>query len=465
MVVQTDNYVEDLRYKNVKKERFAQTEVLLDYPQPPLPALMLDRAYRSDQSTLIGEDDLFDFNLEVEPVLHTLVTKNIEQALMEVLEEEELKEMAGHTDSYQQIRSVQLSELQRLTNKDMRHVYERQRRMRQERERLEAADEVTRKKLAALAAKAAFEHMFTESLLALRNKGAFHDPVESFVRQQYTEAISRQAQSRAHDFQAVSVQVDVLLRGALERARSESKEATERIQKMLDVLESEPPQKPHYFFRGIKEKQAQEEKETYDALKKEATEKYSRARPIRVTAARLEAEHTRRRELQQFPVNPLFERLEREKAAAEAEEKRRIELAVSRLIVCQAVGRAYLAKKRLKKMRALALEGWDVASLRAVDLKRLDLTQAPHKLLGEMFAMWAARVTATADPAATPGVIVYKIFAQSPLAHASIVVGDRITAVGETPITAPQQFYDSSKYPHLVVSLPSQLIIIFFNKM
>jgi hypothetical protein len=40
-----------------------------------------------------GDVELFDFEKEVEPMLNVLVLKTLEQARMEVLEEEELKIM------------------------------------------------------------------------------------------------------------------------------------------------------------------------------------------------------------------------------------------------------------------------------------------------------------------------------------------------------------------------------------
>ena len=40
-----------------------------------------------------GDEELFNFNEEVEPMLNVLVLKTLEQARMEVLEEEELKIM------------------------------------------------------------------------------------------------------------------------------------------------------------------------------------------------------------------------------------------------------------------------------------------------------------------------------------------------------------------------------------
>jgi hypothetical protein len=49
--------------------------------------------------------DLFDFDLEVEPLLEVIVGKVLEQGLMEVLEEEELAAMRAHQQHFEQARA------------------------------------------------------------------------------------------------------------------------------------------------------------------------------------------------------------------------------------------------------------------------------------------------------------------------------------------------------------------------
>jgi hypothetical protein len=49
-------------------------------------------------------DELFDFDTEVEPLLEVLVGKVLEQALCEVLEEEELEAMRQHQTHFEAIR-------------------------------------------------------------------------------------------------------------------------------------------------------------------------------------------------------------------------------------------------------------------------------------------------------------------------------------------------------------------------
>lgn len=65
--------------------------------------------------------------MEVQPILEVLVGKTVEQALIEVLEEEELAALREQQRRFLEIRAVETSEAQRLE--------ERERRLREERDR------------------------------------------------------------------------------------------------------------------------------------------------------------------------------------------------------------------------------------------------------------------------------------------------------------------------------------------
>ena len=54
-----------------------------------------------EKETQIRDGDLFDFDLEVEPILEVLIGKSLEQSRMEVLEEEEIKKLKIHQTRYQ----------------------------------------------------------------------------------------------------------------------------------------------------------------------------------------------------------------------------------------------------------------------------------------------------------------------------------------------------------------------------
>ena len=54
------------------------------------------------------DPDLFDFNLEVEPILQVLVGKSLEQARIEVIENHENAVLAQHNARYKQNREAML---------------------------------------------------------------------------------------------------------------------------------------------------------------------------------------------------------------------------------------------------------------------------------------------------------------------------------------------------------------------
>ena len=60
------------------------------------------------------DPDLFDFNLEVEPILQVLVGKSLEQARIEVIEDYESEKLVRHKADYKQRREAMLIQTQRI---------------------------------------------------------------------------------------------------------------------------------------------------------------------------------------------------------------------------------------------------------------------------------------------------------------------------------------------------------------
>ena len=62
----------------------------------------------------LATGDLFDFDIEVKPILEVLVGKNMEQSLLEVMEEEELAHLRAQQRAFEELRNAELVEQQRL---------------------------------------------------------------------------------------------------------------------------------------------------------------------------------------------------------------------------------------------------------------------------------------------------------------------------------------------------------------
>lgn len=79
------------------------------------------------------DPDLFDFELEVEPILQVLVGKAIEHAQIEVIEDDEKVELARHKRMFQQLKEGELMETQRMEASRKRRIDETERRNLQQR--------------------------------------------------------------------------------------------------------------------------------------------------------------------------------------------------------------------------------------------------------------------------------------------------------------------------------------------
>ena len=175
MDVQTELYLEELTDRVEDADNFTQTDAFLD--RPPTPLFVPAKTGR-DASTQIEEGELFDFELESKPIIEVLVGKTVEQALLEVLEEEELSALREQQRQFEQKRHAELVETQRLEEQDRRRTHEKEKRMQQQREAL-LKERETAKKIAARAfAKSYLTDLVPSVFDALTAHGYFYDHVE-----------------------------------------------------------------------------------------------------------------------------------------------------------------------------------------------------------------------------------------------------------------------------------------------
>lgn len=172
--IQTDAYLEELTDTVPEVDNGTQTDAFLDRPPTPL---FVPQKTGLDATTQIENGDLFDFNFEVEPILEVLVGKVLEQGLMEVLEEEELAAMRSHQEHFEQIRNAELVATQRMEAAESRKIEEKERRLAQERERVERERVVREKVAAATFSRGYLSGIITSVFDQLQSSGHFFDPV------------------------------------------------------------------------------------------------------------------------------------------------------------------------------------------------------------------------------------------------------------------------------------------------
>ncbi|KAL8606041.1 Radial spoke head protein 3 [Nucella lapillus] len=178
--VQTELYLEELSDRVEEADVECQTDGFLDRPPS---ALFIPAKTGIDMATQILEGDLFDFDVEVKPILEVIVGKTIEQSLLEVMEEEELSNLRQQQRAFEELRNAELVEQQRLEEQERRHREEKERRMKQQREVVRKEKETAEKIAARAFAQSYLADLVPSVFGTLSDNGYFFDPVERDVEQ------------------------------------------------------------------------------------------------------------------------------------------------------------------------------------------------------------------------------------------------------------------------------------------
>lgn len=95
-------------------------ETLTDHfnPRPPSPAY-IPKKTGVNVGTQIEDGDLFNFDLEVEPILRVIVTKTLEQARLEIEEQEEILNMKKYRLEYEKRMQEKSNDEEEIVNKEL----------------------------------------------------------------------------------------------------------------------------------------------------------------------------------------------------------------------------------------------------------------------------------------------------------------------------------------------------------
>ncbi|GCC24237.1 hypothetical protein chiPu_0002637 [Chiloscyllium punctatum] len=183
-------YLEELSDRIEEVDVDTQTDAFLDKPQTPL---FIPGKTGKDVATQIEEGELFDFDIEVKPLLEVLVGKTIEQALLEVMEEEELAHLRTLQRDFEELRNAELAEVQRMEEKERRHREEKKRRMAQQQEVLKKEKDTSDKIAARAFAQTYLADLIPTVFTTLRDNGYFYDPVERDVEKVFLPWLMEEA--------------------------------------------------------------------------------------------------------------------------------------------------------------------------------------------------------------------------------------------------------------------------------
>lgn len=210
--IQTDQYLEVLDAKIPEAIAATQTDAFLDRAPTPL---FVPQKSGIDAVTQVYEGELFDFEFEVQPLLEVLVGKTIEQALMEVHEEEELKMLRRRQVYFEDKRNVELAEVQRLEDAERRRTEEKERRiaeqLRLKREKQEMAEKISAR---------AFAQSYLQQLVpsvfdSLTTNGYFYDVVEKEVESVFIPWLQAEAEREVKAYALACKLADDLIQSAI----------------------------------------------------------------------------------------------------------------------------------------------------------------------------------------------------------------------------------------------------------
>lgn len=119
--------------------------------------------------------------MEVQPILEVLVGKTIEQALIEVLEEEELAALREQQRRFLEIRAAELSEAQRLEELEHRWVMEKERRKTEHEEGLVIQNEMEDRIAGAVLTQGYMADLLPSVLESLEEDGFLSDSIKQGI--------------------------------------------------------------------------------------------------------------------------------------------------------------------------------------------------------------------------------------------------------------------------------------------
>ncbi|NXR47567.1 RSPH3 protein, partial [Hippolais icterina] len=216
--VQTELYLEEISDRIIEIDGECQTDDFLDRPLTPL---FIPAKTGKDVATQIEEGELFDFDIEVKPMLEVLVGKTVEQALLEVMEEEELAQLLSHQRAFAELRNAEFAELQRLEEQDRRIREEKERRRLDHLEKLRKQKETAEKIAARAFAKRYLADLIPSVFNNLHDSGFFYDPVERDIETEFLPWLMSEVEETLQKKVLGRTMLDSLIRMVVEKRLDE----------------------------------------------------------------------------------------------------------------------------------------------------------------------------------------------------------------------------------------------------
>jgi radial spoke head protein 3 len=235
--VNTSDFLEELTDRPIEIDMEVQPKSVSDRPHSPL---FVQATVGRDVHTQIAAGDLFDFDLEVVPYLEVLVGRTLHVAMLEVKQEDEIETIFKKQMEFEQIRNIELAEVQRLEAAHQRRLDEQLRRHGQAEQRIIDIAAREKTKQAKLTAQECLTDLHSTVLDALDEKGHFKDPLEKEINDTYLSELTKATYLSLNNHYIACQITDDLFADALERARDQSI-AAGFTDEAADAILIEPP--------------------------------------------------------------------------------------------------------------------------------------------------------------------------------------------------------------------------------
>lgn len=213
----------------------AQTDAFVELPAdaPYVPRKSgIDACTQMEPET----DGLFDFDVEVEPILDVMVGKILEQSLIELEQELEMKTLAAKMASLHSAKSMEADAVKKQEAAELGRARDRRIIMEQRREFLSRQRQVVQKLAASQLGAELAGSMIDDALDFCEDQGMFSDPVRDAIELSFMPNLYDRVKKQLSHLEVAQLCVDDLIRFGIQR----SDELTQERRRLeAEALEAE----------------------------------------------------------------------------------------------------------------------------------------------------------------------------------------------------------------------------------
>ena len=179
----TQKVITTVRPTPITFEEKIQTDPL---PPPPQPVLIWHQKTGIDVECQIEDGDLFDFDEEVKPLVHIIVSKTLEDARREVLEEEELKHIMEQQEKYRKLNEDNCNRVKQIEEEEKNKFEEHKRKKQLKENRIQLTKMFQKKLQSRMKAKQYISKLRSDVYDSLGHKKVFQNKNDNYY---YTELL------------------------------------------------------------------------------------------------------------------------------------------------------------------------------------------------------------------------------------------------------------------------------------